>query len=293
VVDFENFPGLHRPHTEAVFTKEGKGAGYARNIGLERAAGRLLLFADADDFFNYCVHDVLDEYKNTKADVVVFKNNSIDSDKYTVADRLKRYNFYIDNYKASPSRYEKYLRYAYFSPWGKIINRDLVVKNNIRFDEITKHEDVTFSYLTGFYASKIEADDRALYCITARRSSLTYSGFTAAQRLDDIVVSGRYKKFLEDKNINLNETKYIRHLLHFLLYAHGKYKEAVKRLTDLGYSEAYIVMSALCFILQHIIIFPINAIKMIIKAMIRVKNNGASYTISEIRRKIKEGLKKR
>jgi glycosyltransferase involved in cell wall biosynthesis len=292
MVDFERFPGLRRPHTETIFTKEGKGAGYARNIGLERAAGRLLVFADADDFFNYCVHDILDEYKNTGADVVFFKCNSVDSDKYTVADRESRYNSYIDNYKASPLQYEKYIRYKYFAPWGKIISRAVVVKNNIRFDEITKHEDVTFSYSTGFYASKIKVDDRALYCITVRRSSLTYSGFTATQRLEHIDVSGRYKKFLKDKNIKLNETAYIPHLLYFFLHEHGKYKEAARRLIDLGYSKSYIMTSALCFIFQHITIFPVTAAKMILKTIISMENNGATYTINKILQKVEKRLKR-
>ena len=50
-VDFEHFPGLDEPCVEVYFTKEGKGAGYARNIGLKHAKGKWLLFADADDFY--------------------------------------------------------------------------------------------------------------------------------------------------------------------------------------------------------------------------------------------------
>jgi hypothetical protein len=162
----------------------------------------------------------------------------------------------FENYKAPPLQYEKYIRCTYLAPCGEIINRAVAVKNNIRFDEITKHEDVAVSYLTGFYAPKIKADDRAPYCITARHSSLTYSGFASTRRLEDINISGRHKEFLKDKNINLNETAYIRHLPRFFLYEHGKYKEAVKRLIDLDYSRSYIMMNALRFILQYIIIFP-------------------------------------
>ena len=33
---------------ELVLTKEGRGAGYARNVGLTRARGRWIIFADAD-----------------------------------------------------------------------------------------------------------------------------------------------------------------------------------------------------------------------------------------------------
>ena len=51
VVDFAHFPGSDRTDVEILFTKEGRGAGYARNCGLARAKGRWLVFADADDFF--------------------------------------------------------------------------------------------------------------------------------------------------------------------------------------------------------------------------------------------------
>ena len=52
VVDFMDFPGSSREDVEIIFTKEGKGAGYARNCGLLHARGKWLLFADADDFFS-------------------------------------------------------------------------------------------------------------------------------------------------------------------------------------------------------------------------------------------------
>ena len=48
-VDFSNFPGVGEKCVEVYFTKEGKGAGFARNVGLKYAIGKWVLFADADD----------------------------------------------------------------------------------------------------------------------------------------------------------------------------------------------------------------------------------------------------
>ena len=51
IVDFGQFPGAGRSDVSFFFDKSGKGAGRARNIGLQHAQGKWLLFADADDFF--------------------------------------------------------------------------------------------------------------------------------------------------------------------------------------------------------------------------------------------------
>src|SRR5690606_10038136 len=96
LVDFTNFPGLNDPFVEVIFTKEGKGAGYARNVGVSKAKGRMLLFADADDFFNYCIYDVLEEYKDNDIDLIYFKCNSLHSEKFTAANGERDVNFIND-----------------------------------------------------------------------------------------------------------------------------------------------------------------------------------------------------
>ena len=52
------------------YLSECSGAGKARNIGLKKALGKYILFADSDDFFNYCIHDILNEYKGEDADII-------------------------------------------------------------------------------------------------------------------------------------------------------------------------------------------------------------------------------
>ena len=73
VVDFTNFPGTDRENVEIIFTKDGKGAGYARNCGLLQAKGKWLLFADADDFFLPDFLKTLDRYCSTDYDLITFR----------------------------------------------------------------------------------------------------------------------------------------------------------------------------------------------------------------------------
>lgn len=173
LVDFEQFPGLNNPFVEVVFTKEGKGAGYARNIGLRQVQSKWVLFADADDFFTSELNVFLDKYKDSSADVVFITNNTIDSDTYVpqnqdlkVIELIKECNtensFDALRYKAQP-------------PWTKMVKMSLINQHHIMFDETPASNDVWYSIQVGFYAREIEISEEIVYTRTIRQGSLQYS----------------------------------------------------------------------------------------------------------------------
>ena len=57
-----------------------KGAGRARNVGMDAATGKWLLFADADDFYKPGFIDVLDEYKDDDIEILYFNINSVNGE---------------------------------------------------------------------------------------------------------------------------------------------------------------------------------------------------------------------
>ena len=63
-VDFGHFPKWNGEHFHVFLTKEGKGPGYARNVGLDHAQGRWVVFADADDFFTKDFAGLRNNWKN-------------------------------------------------------------------------------------------------------------------------------------------------------------------------------------------------------------------------------------
>ncbi|MDR2791812.1 MAG: glycosyltransferase family 2 protein, partial [Tannerellaceae bacterium] len=75
-VDFSRFPCLDDEHVETYLTKESKGAGYARNIGLTYAKGEWLLFADADDFFTEGAFDHFFAARTLPHEIIYFKSES-------------------------------------------------------------------------------------------------------------------------------------------------------------------------------------------------------------------------
>lgn len=58
-------------------TYKNKGAGFARNIGLKRAVGKWILFADSDDFFSQQFTLLLDGYRDSDYDIIYFRFFSV------------------------------------------------------------------------------------------------------------------------------------------------------------------------------------------------------------------------
>jgi glycosyltransferase involved in cell wall biosynthesis len=168
--DFAAFPGLGRKNTEVYFTKEGKGAGYARNIGLSHAKGKWLVFADADDFFNPCFGEAMDLYKEDENDIIFFKATSVDSETGQMAFRQQAVNLLLDEIQRTGN---KDLSLRTNVPWGKFIKRSLITKNNIQFQNLPCSNDVLFNVKSSHCAKKIIVSDLEIYCVTQRNDSLT------------------------------------------------------------------------------------------------------------------------
>ena len=166
-VDFSHFPGLNNPFVEVIFTKEGYGAGYARNVGLKQVQSKWVLFADADDFFHKDFYNIISAYEKSSYEVVYFDSYSVFSDTlvktYNREDILKKY---VD------TKDENVLRFMSHSVWGKMFLKNFLDEKNILCDETPASNDVLFSGLAGLYATKLKIDKRVLYCCTIRSGSI-------------------------------------------------------------------------------------------------------------------------
>ena len=164
------YPELSRPYLDFIRTTKGGGAGYARNVGLEYAKGKWILFADADDFFVEDMYDIICSYADSEADVIYFKNKAVLSDDISIASYRDRHvNKIIDQYLTDSDEWP--VRFKLPAPWGKMIKGSLVGKHNIRFDEVKYGEDAYCSLLIGYYAKHIQVVDSVLYVVTYRSNS--------------------------------------------------------------------------------------------------------------------------
>lgn len=200
-VDFEHFPFLGTPNVTVVFDKSSKGAGHARNIGLNKAEGEWYIFADSDDYFFYSINQAMDKCLKSTADIIYYKSTNLDSNTYQIGNRRSEItNNSVDAFLKGKVNGEHLIRMRHPAPWGKIIRAELVAKNSILFEEIPRANDYKFSYLCGYYAKKVEAYDISLYCITSRADNLTS---TVIPGLELIVAKSEadYLLFLQEHSL--------------------------------------------------------------------------------------------
>lgn len=241
IVDFDRFPGEERDDVSIIFDKSNKGPGTARNIGIKKARGHWIVFIDSDDYFNYCLKDILSEYNEDGSDIVYFSASNVDSDTYTNSNRADDFVNLVENYIKDKTTGELGLRYVLASPWGKLIKKSLLIDNNIVFPDVLICEDVKFSYLLGFYAKEIKADKRALCCYTSRAISRS-SVLSEEVFLDKIRVYAERDKFLMGNGILLPYGSFYIDALVDLGKKNNKvlYKKVIEVIIECGISQEQI-----------------------------------------------------
>jgi glycosyltransferase involved in cell wall biosynthesis len=137
-------------HTEA------KRAGHARNVGMDIAKGKWLLFADSDDYYNDNLLEFLDKYKDSNKDVIYFNHKRIETNKSSFQKRLIEKSFKL------PLDID-IIKYRINAPWNKMVNRQFVIDNCIRFEECVNGNDMFFSYQVGYLAKDIEVNKSIIY----------------------------------------------------------------------------------------------------------------------------------
>lgn len=182
-----------------LYSPNSRFAGGARNVGLDAAQGEWLIFADSDDFFTPEAFDVFSSYTESEYDLIYFKVRSVYDDTLLPSDRDGMWNKVIDDFNNGISD-EISTRLSYVVPWGKMIRREHILSNNIRFDEVVAANDVMFSTKVGLTAKNFTVSNDSVYVVTTRAGSL-------ANRRDFEVVKSRYLVAIK-RNIYVSEQGY-------------------------------------------------------------------------------------
>lgn len=198
-----------------IYSQEAKDAGAARNIGLDKASGKFIVFVDADDYFNYCISDLFDKYKDCSCDMVMFNAISLDTDTYLFAYRGWVLNDIFEIAEKDKDRALFRLRYVFNEPWCRFVRKEIIRKNHIRFDEQFIHNDLKFGYWAGYFSHNIVLDNRAAYCVTNRKSSLSKQTSVNVWLLRTKTYAEK-NRFCRNHSIGFFDAKSFRGMIYFL-----------------------------------------------------------------------------
>lgn len=171
--ELDKKPTLKRKDVELIYLdgENSNGAGRARNAALRCARGKWILCADADDYYKEGLLTVLDQYKDLDIDLLFFNAGS-DCPNSWPNTLTKKLSSYINKYVKDSECIEN-LKYGLKVPWYRMVSHDLILRNNIKFEEIEKGNDIQYSFLTSYFANNIKVDSSVLYIYTSNPNGIS------------------------------------------------------------------------------------------------------------------------
>lgn len=186
-----------------------KGAGAARNIGLEFSDSQYVIFADSDDIFCDGAFDIIKNYTNKhRFDIVYFTPLSINVNG-DVSKRADKYRGIINNYLIG---HEESIRYKFHVPWSKLYRLDFLKENNIKFQEVIYSNDVMFSVKSGHIANKIIVSKESVYTVICGTN-----GLTSQRSLESLLIRFNVAREVNDYLLSISKGRYSIHIIIFIL----------------------------------------------------------------------------
>ena len=180
----------HKNNNLRILRQKNKGAGAARNNALAHAVGKYVFFMDADD---KCDRELLERAilraEKPSADIVCFNFERMDP------EGKRKYNdgyhsqwlppeTKVFSYKDCPDRI---LSIVHPTPWNKLFRREFIVDNDLKFEEISSTNDITFSAVSCAVAERIAILDEVLYCYRIGHGNTITS--TKKKNLNNVVIA--------------------------------------------------------------------------------------------------------
>jgi glycosyltransferase involved in cell wall biosynthesis len=209
-----------------VISQRNTGAGIARNVGLDVASGRYVVFADVDDSYDRTYLEALHaSASQAGSDVAVCRSRRYDclTQELTDPDWVIRQDLLPDSQAYSGSQVRDVVFQAFVGwTWDKLFRLDFIKDSGLRFPALRNSEDGVFVFMALCLAERITTiQDRLVLHQVNRPSSISSSlwldqlCFFEAIRLirDDLRGRGLYDAF---------ERSFIEWSLHYSLWNYDR-----------------------------------------------------------------------
>lgn len=156
-----------------ITTEKNTGAGNSRNVGLKSAIGEYVIFLDSDDIFYPNLlnrsYKIASKYN---VDILVFDFECIYSNNtscHQYRNNLFHSPYPINEVFSPMDIPDNIFTFSRGVTWNKLFKRDFVIKNNLKFLNIKRHNDSFFVYTAYVMAEKIYVINEVL--LTYRKNN--------------------------------------------------------------------------------------------------------------------------
>ena len=180
-----------------VFHSENKGAGSARNLGLDMATGEYVQFLDSDDRFDaQLLEKTVSKADELNTDILMFDvqcfrdgdGKNMFSEWFVRRDKLPDKEVF--SWKDCP---DTILNLSYSVVWNKLIRRDIIEKCNLRFEETLYGNDIFFVHRIMLESTRISFLDVPLVKYRQDRATALTSDKTRSR--DPLCLVGIMQRF--------------------------------------------------------------------------------------------------